>query len=290
MRCFAFAECVYSSPQLFYKDFSFLSTVKFLVPLPQNTSITNSIAVFFRDISYRNQHIDVFFGIFLLCVLMFLFFFKKHRRHRKSATAEIIKLKTENEFLSRYADLRFSYQHSLMQSLFDAEGVGCSPEVNTALLAIKNRVSDLGQMHNELTRRSNQSQLHMKEYMSMFESFINEKSNHADLKFSVNHNPKLEVEKLAFIGLIVHELMSSAFAHQPVGEERLKVNVNVKQEAGKLAIDVKDNGLKNFSEIDFKNSPSLGLKLAMELSKQIEASVYYVHSKIGTHYQLQIPN
>ncbi|WP_312323265.1 hypothetical protein [Soonwooa sp.] len=144
---------------------------------------------------------------------MFLFFFKKHRRHRKSATAEIIKLKTENEFLSRNADLRFSYQHSLMQSLFDAEGVGCSPEVNTALLAIKNRVSDLGQMHNELTRRSNQSQLHMKEYMSMFESFINEKSNHADLRFSVNHNPKLEVEKLAFIGLIVHELMSSAFAH-----------------------------------------------------------------------------
>ncbi len=116
MRCFAFAECVYSSPQLFYKDFSFLSTVKFLVPLPQNTSITNSIAVFFRDISYRNQHIDVFFGIFLLCVLMFLFFFKKHRRHRKSATAEIIKLKTENEFLSRNADLRFSYQHSLMYS------------------------------------------------------------------------------------------------------------------------------------------------------------------------------
>ena len=93
--------------------------------------------------------------------------------------------------------------------------------------------------------------------MSIDAGFVNGKSHHVDLRFSVNHNPKLEVEKLAIIGLIVHELMSIAFAHQPQGEERLKVNVNVKQQAGKLAVGVKDNGVKNFSEIDFRNSPSV---------------------------------
>ncbi|MFW2134789.1 hypothetical protein ACK2M7_00640 [Chryseobacterium sp. TY4] len=55
----------------------------------------------------------------------------------------------------------------------------------------------------------------MRDYMSIDAGFVNEKSHHVDLKFSVNHNPKLEVEKLAIIGLIVHELMSIAFAHQP---------------------------------------------------------------------------
>ena len=290
MRCFAFAEYVLTSSQLSYKDFFLFKSVNVLTSLPQNTSITNSVAVFFRDISSRNQHIDIFFGVFCLGILVFLIFFKKHRNHKKNFNVEIIKLRAENEFLNRSADLRFGYQNSLMQSLFEAECVGHSPEVNMALVSIKSRISDLGKIHNELTRRFNQSQLHMKDYISMFEDFVNEKSNSAELRFNVNHNPKLEVEKLAFIGLIVHELMTSALSHQPIGEERLKVNVNVKQEAGKLAIDVRDNGHKDYSEIDFKNAPSLGLKMAMELSKQIEASVYYVHSKIGTHYQLQIPN
>jgi len=93
-------------------------------------------------------------------------------------------------------------------------------------------VSNLGRIHNELTRWPNQSQLHIRDYMSIYAGFVNEKSHHFDLRFSVNHNPKVEVEKLAIIGLILHELMSIAFAHQPLGEGRLKANVNVKQETG----------------------------------------------------------
>lgn len=75
-------------------------------------------------------------------------------------------------------------------------------------------------------------------------------------------------------GLIVNELLSNAFKYAFPGSKNGEIRVVLRRgSAGKVQLMVRDNGVGLPPELDWKTSPTLGLRLVRTLARQIEAEV-----------------
>tara|TARA_B100000508_G_C11458314_1_gene277882 strand:+ start:1 stop:1233 length:1233 start_codon:yes stop_codon:yes gene_type:complete len=87
-------------------------------------------------------------------------------------------------------------------------------------------------------------------------------------------------------GLIINELISNALKHAFKGKSDGKINLSVKHHDNNILLSVKDNGVGMPSEIDYRNTDSLGLQLVNTLVKQIEGELELNKSE-GTNFLIR---
>jgi two-component sensor histidine kinase len=87
-------------------------------------------------------------------------------------------------------------------------------------------------------------------------------------------------------GLIVNELVSNAFKYAFLEGRKGKIDVIVKKLHNFVEIIVADNGVGINSEIDIKNTESLGLQLVASLVEQIGGTLF--HNRLNTGTEIKI--
>ena len=87
-------------------------------------------------------------------------------------------------------------------------------------------------------------------------------------------------------GLIVNELLSNAFKYAFPGRKIGEIHVALRRESqGTVHLTVQDNGVGLPPELDWKNSPTLGLRLVRTLARQIDAEVK-TRGRTGTFFSI----
>lgn len=75
-------------------------------------------------------------------------------------------------------------------------------------------------------------------------------------------------------GLIVNELLSNAFKYAFPGGKTGEIRIALRREAkGRVRLSIRDNGVGLPPGMDWKTSPTLGLRLIRTLARQIDATV-----------------
>ena len=97
-------------------------------------------------------------------------------------------------------------------------------------------------------------------------------------------NITLGIDTAIPCGLIIHELVSNALKHAfpdgRKGDIRLSMVVN---DAGQYTLVVSDNGIGFPTDLDFRNTASLGLQLVTTLTEQLDGTIA-LESKGGTTF------
>ena len=77
-------------------------------------------------------------------------------------------------------------------------------------------------------------------------------------------------------GLIINELVSNSLKHAFLDGREGEIRIDLRSgNNGQLALMVGDNGVGFPKDFDFRNTPSLGLKLVNILVEQLEGSIEY---------------
>jgi two-component sensor histidine kinase len=87
-------------------------------------------------------------------------------------------------------------------------------------------------------------------------------------------------------GLIVNELLSNAFKYAFPGGKSGRIRVALRRgSGGRVHLMVRDNGVGLPPELDWKTSPTLGLRLVRTLARQIDAELK-TNGRAGTLFSI----
>lgn len=163
------------------------------------------------------------------------------------------------------------------------------PVVLDILSESQGRVKSIALIHEKLYRSDDLEKL-------AFDDYVNDLL--IEIKHSYNIRPEsislhIETESVQMgvdaaipCGLIINELASNAFKHAFPGEATGNVWIKIfKIETGSFRLDIRDDGIGFDKGIKWQQYKSLGLKLVVDLTKQLDGELL-VESEHGTHFQL----
>ena len=165
-------------------------------------------------------------------------------------------------------------------------------QVLDAVKESQSRVKTMALLHEKLYQNNSLSSINMQDYMNQLGQFLkNTYQQDKDIRIIVDaRNITLDLNTALPIGLITNELLSNAlkyaFCEQEEGEILMSLQL---KPTGGYELKVQDNGKGLDQELDFKNLPSLGLKLVHTLTRQIQGQLH-VESKQGTTFAISFFN
>ncbi len=207
----------------------------------------------------------------------------------------------EKDILLKEIHHRVKNNLQIISSLLYLQSQSLKDENSKALFEdSRNRILSMAMVHENLYQSKDIANVNMKDYIKTLTSaLMHSYSNpniYVELELIVDHLP-VTIDKAIPLGLIVNELVSNALkyaftdfhkkadsnlsaAHVPM------ITVALKQETypGVILV-VADNGRGIPDEINFRESPSLGLQLVNSLVNQIDGSVELCKDN-GTEYKI----
>jgi PAS domain S-box-containing protein len=153
----------------------------------------------------------------------------------------------------------------------------------------QSRVKSIALIHEKLYRSQNLEKLAFCDYVQdLLAEMIRTYRVHQegiDLQADVK-GILLGIDTAIPCGLIINELVANALKHAFPGERRGVVSVTMQPaEDGQFILTVHDNGVGLPHEFDWRRSKSLGLKLVMDLTKQLDGKIE-VESNQGTTFRI----
>ena len=154
----------------------------------------------------------------------------------------------------------------------------------------QHRVESMALVHERLYRADDSRRIDMADYTHtlashLFVSYGN-RAEPITLALNVEDNLTLGIDTAIPCGLIIHELVTNALKHAfsdgRKGEVRLSMAVN---DAGQYTLVVSDNGIGFPTDLDFRNTESLGLQLVTTLTEQLEGTIA-LESNGGTTFTI----
>lgn len=165
---------------------------------------------------------------------------------------------------------------------------------NPAALAIlqdsQHRVRSMALIHEKLYQTTDLSRIHLGNYINSLATYLfrsySSQTNGVQLLIS-GSDVYLAIDEAVLCGLILNELISNslkyAFLDRDAGELRVEL---LNEPPGGWTLRVADNGVGFPEEVDFKNSPSLGLQLVNTLVQQLDG-VIELRCDGGTQFEIR---
>jgi PAS domain S-box-containing protein len=156
----------------------------------------------------------------------------------------------------------------------------------------QSRIHTMALIHEQLYGSDNLARLNFADYVSDLVNHLAavcQSSTESDIGLCVNVCPvNLNIETATPCGLILNELVTNAFKHAFVDGRSGQVLITLTQHAHNLQLVVQDNGVGFAADIDWQNSPTLGLKLVRILAQQLEATLTQESGITGTRFCLKL--
>jgi two-component sensor histidine kinase len=154
----------------------------------------------------------------------------------------------------------------------------------------QHRVESMALVHERLYRADDSRRIDMADYTHTLATHLcvsyGTRAEPITLALDMEDNLTLGIDTALPCGLIIHELVTNAlkhaFADGRKGEVRLAMAVN---DAGRYTLIISDNGIGFPTDLDFRNTESLGLQLVTTLTEQLEGTIA-LESKGGTTFTI----
>ena len=197
---------------------------------------------------------------------------------RKRAEEQIKASLREKEALLKEIHHRVKNNLQVISSLLNLQSyLVAEPRVLELLRDSQNRVRSMALVHEKLYRSSDLARIDFAEYVRSLTAQLirsySDNSHQVELKAQTD-SIWLDVDTAVSCGLIINELVSNALKHAfpngRAGEICLEL---ARGDAGRLTLRVSDTGVGFPANVDFRNTPSLGLQLVNTLVEQIGGAV-----------------
>lgn len=253
-----------------------------------------------KDLQLKNAHRQRSFFMLILIALAIILgvIFYAYRTKQKSNKAlgeknDIIsKALAEKEILLKEIHHRVKNNLQVISSLLSLQSRRVKDEATaTAILESRNRVKAMALIHQNLYREENLTGVNASEYISklvenLFDTY---NVNTNQIQFEKDIQPlNVDIDTIIPFGLIINELISNALKYAFPEGSTGKIKVQLKEEAGKLALEVEDNGVGLPEGFNLQKLNSFGYKLIHVFSKKMQA-VLDVQSQHGTTVRLVAP-
>jgi two-component sensor histidine kinase len=233
-----------------------------------------------RDIEVFST-ISLFFSFFVTIVFIVAITLESINQER------IIKnMLTEKEVLLAEVFHRVKNNMNIVTSLLNLKkNASDSREVKDALEECRNRVYSMALVHQNIYNTKNLTNLDLKEYLhDLIDELLNSHGNSNNVEVVINCDEIfLELTHAVPFGLVLNELVTNSFKYAQVPGKKLRIEVDVKHEAGQVRIKVKDNG-SGIPDLNLKTN-TLGMDLITSLSEQLDG-VYSFKNDNGLLFEL----
>lgn len=209
---------------------------------------------------------------------------------RKHAEERIEASLREKEVLLKEIHHRVKNNLQLISNLLELQ---CQftqdPQVIPVFQDIQNRVMSMGLVHERLYQSQNLARISAAEYIQSLADYLYEiYGNPTDALVLDTHidDVSLSIDAAIPCGLIACELVSNALRHAFPSGEGGEICIELhSDDDGQLTLVVSDNGIGLAPDLDFQDSPSLGLQLVNLLTKQLKGRIELDRSA-GTAFKI----
>ncbi|MBN1779746.1 HAMP domain-containing protein [bacterium] len=199
---------------------------------------------------------------------------------RDRAAEEIKSSLREKEVMLKEIHHRVKNNLQIISSLLNLQSNHIHDENALAMFVdCQNRVRSMAIVHEQLYHSPDLASINFSEYV---EALINglQSSYRADsrrIQFDVDIlDIPLDIDRAVPCGLIIHELVSNAIKHAFNSHHEGLIQIKLRRDdhLEQFCLSVRDNGQGIPESIDYKNTDSLGLRLAVILTeKQLKGSI-----------------
>ncbi len=197
---------------------------------------------------------------------------------RKRSEEKIRASLKEKEVLLKEIHHRVKNNLQIVSSLLYLQATRTKhPGAVSALTESQNRVRSMALIHEKLYQSPNLASVDMGEYTSNLVSEL--QRSHRTTENSIRLNLEIEEIRLGVneaipCGLIINELVSNALKHAfPAGKDGEVLVRLTRGENDSYKLFIKDNGVGFPEQVDYRNSPSLGLTLINSLVEQLQGAI-----------------
>ena len=209
---------------------------------------------------------------------------------RKQTEAKLQASLEEKEVLIREVHHRVKNNLHVITNLLDMESDYIEDEgVKTILLESQNRIYAMARVHQQLCQSDNLARVNLAEYIDNLveKLLVVHNANPGHIQVVLKLEPvTVNLETAIPCGLLINELVTNslkyAFPEGQLGEILIQLHSGQQQ---KLNLIIGDNGIGIPEEVDWRQTNTLGLKLAEILARQLKAAIELDRSK-GTCFRL----
>ncbi|KKG12059.1 histidine kinase dimerization/phosphoacceptor domain -containing protein [Methanosarcina sp. 2.H.A.1B.4] len=211
----------------------------------------------------------------------------------KRKKAEQALLKTE-QIRKKEIHHRIKNNLQVISSLLSLQAEHFSDEkVKEAFQDSQNRVISMSLIHEELYKTGDSENLDFTAYLRKLakELIQSYKIGTEDIRLKLDlENVSLGMDTAIPLGIIVSELVSNSLKHAfprgRNGEILIKFHRTENDDTSQFTLTVSDDGVGMPENIDFRNTPSLGLQLVNALVEQINGSIE-LEKGVGTGFRIK---
>lgn len=209
---------------------------------------------------------------------------------RKLVEKKIVESLKEKEVLLKEVHHRVKNNLQVISSILNLQRAYLKDKSSDNLFReLQNRVRSMSFIHESLYQTQDFSNLNFSEYLNNLATNL----KHSYLIDEENVEIEVKADKLFLnldysipCGLIVNELVSNAFKYAFPNGRKGKIDVIVKKIHNFVEIIVADDGVGIKSEIDIKNTESLGLQLVTSLVEQLDGELFHRNLNPGTEIKI----
>jgi PAS domain S-box-containing protein len=192
----------------------------------------------------------------------------------------------EKEVLLREIHHRVKNNLQIISSMLNIQSNYIKDEEDLELLReSQSRIKSMAIIHEGLYKSNDFTHINFKDYIHSLMHYI---SVHYNLSPNIQifvdvKNIMLNIETAVPCGLIINELVTNSIKHAfPPGNDG-KIKVSLSSKMGIFSLRVSDNGIGFPTNIDFKNTKTLGFKLINVLTNQLDGNIE-LDTSIGTEF------
>lgn len=197
---------------------------------------------------------------------------------KKSNEKEIIQSLKEKEVLLKEVHHRVKNNLQVISSILSLQSSYTTDEKILAILSeSKDRVRSMAVIHENLYRTNNFSSI-------IFSTYVKELAHNLVASYQFNKNVRihlafditeveLNLDQAIPCGLVINEIITNSIKYAFRNKSEGTIFVSMKEENGRIQIEVADNGVGFPENLDYLNSDSLGIQLIITLIDQLDGNI-----------------
>jgi PAS domain S-box-containing protein len=196
---------------------------------------------------------------------------------RKQAEEQLRMSLHEKEILLKEIHHRVKNNMQIISSLLNLQSSYISDAQALEIFQeSQNRVRSMALIHEKLYSSKNLGKIDLGEYVSdlvnhLFRSY---KADGKGITLNVQaEDVHLGIDAAVPCGLIINELISNALKHAFPLNSQGEILVELQKNRQRVSLRISDNGLGFPTDLDFQNTPSLGLQLVNTLVRQLDGTI-----------------
>jgi PAS domain S-box-containing protein len=209
----------------------------------------------------------------------------------KQATETIRASLDEKEILLREIHHRVRNNLQIIISLMNSQIRQVDDEqVKQVLIESQNRIRAMAFVHENLYKSEDLSHIDISEYIQSMVAhlfaFYHVDSDQVSLNLDIT-KIMLDINTAIPVGLIVNELISNSIKHAFPEGRKGEISVAIHRQDHTLTLRFKNNGIDFPQDLDWRNTPSLGLRLVITLVEQLDGTIE-LDTSAGTMFTIVV--